>query len=85
MCFVPNIYNDDTNTLETAPGENKSPFSFFNDNYCEEQAFPFLCKVRGSVKAVQLKNNFKETLRGPICEDKGLYSFLKSVKGSSEL
>ena len=42
MCVVPNIYNDDSNTLEIAPGENKSPLSFFNDDFCEEQAFPFL-------------------------------------------
>ena len=42
MCTVPNIYTDETNTLEMAPGENKSPLSFFNDEYCEEQAFPYL-------------------------------------------
>ena len=136
------VYNNDTNTLEIAPGENKSPLSFFNDDFCEEQAFPFLfpngkfgykvqrsiplspvkyfnqrllnfsqrfssctdyiffaqyvmlqlniynqmniavSKVKGSINAGQLNNNFKETLRGLVCEDKG-YSFLKAIKGSA--
>ena len=142
MCVVPNIYNSNSNTLEISPGENNSPLSFFNDEFCEEQAFPFLfpkgklghktersiplspvkyfnqrllnfsqrfssctdyiffaqyvmlqlniynqmniavSKVKGSINAGQLKNNFNETLRGLVCEDKG-YSFLKSVKGSA--
>ena len=142
MCVIPNIYSNDTNTLEITPGENKSPLSFFHDEFCEEQAFPFLfpngkfgyksersiplspvryfnqrllnfsqrfsscteyiffaqylmlqlniynqiniavSKVKGSINVGQLRNNFKETLRGLVCEDKG-YSFLKSVKGSA--
>jgi hypothetical protein len=28
--------------LDLAPGENKRPEPFFQDNYCEEQAFPYL-------------------------------------------
>ena len=39
-------------------------------------------KVKGSINAGQLKNNFKESLQGLVCEDKG-YSFLKSVKVSA--
>ena len=42
MCVVPNIYHNDSNTLEIDPGENNSPLSFCNDEFCEEQAFPFL-------------------------------------------
>ena len=42
MCVIPNIYSDDTNILDRAPGENRSPLSFFNDDFCEEQAFPHL-------------------------------------------
>ena len=39
-------------------------------------------KVKGSINAGQLNNNFKQTLRGLVCEDKG-YSFLKAIKGSA--
>jgi len=42
MCVVPNIYNEGQNLLDIAPGENKTPESFFNDDFCEEQAFPYL-------------------------------------------
>ena len=42
MCAIPNIYNDDSSTLEIAPGENKTPLSFFHDDFCEEQSFPYL-------------------------------------------
>ena len=141
MCTIPNIYHNDCNILEMAPGENKKPLPFFNDDFCEEQAFPFLfpkgkfgykvqraiplspskyfnqrllnytqrfssnsdyiffaqyvmqqinlfsqiniatCKVKGSMNAGQFNNNFKETIRALICEDKG-YMFMKSVKGT---
>ena len=141
MCVIPNIYDDNSNTLEIAPGENKPPLSFFSDDFCEEQAFPYLfpkgkygykvdreitlspvkyfnqrllnftqrfssssdyiffaqyvmqqinlfsqiniatSKVKGCINAGQLNNNFKETIRGFVCEDKG-YLFMKSVKGT---
>lgn len=40
--IIPNIYNEQQNILDIAPGENKSPESFLKDEFCEEQAFPFL-------------------------------------------
>jgi len=42
MCAIPNIYSEDQGVLDLAPGENKRPEPFFQDNYCEEQAFPYL-------------------------------------------
>ena len=43
MSDIPNIYNDSQNVLDIAPGQYKAPKSFFfNDQFCEEQAFPFL-------------------------------------------
>ena len=42
MCIIPNIYNDAQGILHIAPGENKTPESFFDDDFCEEQAFPYL-------------------------------------------
>ena len=42
MCIIPNIYSEDQNLLNIAPGQNKNPSSFFNDEFCEEQAFPYL-------------------------------------------
>jgi len=47
MCIIPNTYSNDSNTLDIAPGENKSPeLSFLNDDFCEEQAFPYLLPKR---------------------------------------
>ena len=42
FCIIPNIYNESQNILSIAPGENKVPESFFKEDFCEEQAFPFL-------------------------------------------
>ena len=42
MCLIPNIFSEQENLLNIAPGQNKSPTSFFNDDFCEEQAFPYL-------------------------------------------
>ena len=42
MCVIPNIYNESQSILDIAPGENKMAESFFKDDFCEEQAFPFL-------------------------------------------
>ena len=41
-CFIPNIYNCETGILDIAPGEGKRPQAIFDDEYCEEQAFPYL-------------------------------------------
>lgn len=42
MCVIPNIYSEDHGILDIAPCENKLPESFFQDDFCEEQAFPYL-------------------------------------------
>ena len=42
MCVIPVIYNENQGILDIAPGENKTPESFFKDDFCEEQAFPYL-------------------------------------------
>ena len=39
------------------------------------------CKVSGNINAGQLKNNFKETVRSFVSEDKS-YMFMKAVKGT---
>ena len=41
-CLIPNIFNPDQGILDIAPGEGKQPQSFFTDEFCEEQAFPYL-------------------------------------------
>ena len=41
-CLIPNIFNPDQGNLDIAPGEGKQPQSFFTDEFCEEQAFPYL-------------------------------------------
>ena len=54
MCVIPNIYDGSQNVLDIAPGQNKTPKSFFNDQFCEEQAFPFLLpKGRFGYKATR--------------------------------
>ena len=40
MCTIPNIYSEKQDQEDIAPEESKSPQSFFNDEFCEEQAFP---------------------------------------------
>ena len=42
MCVIPVIYNENQRILDIAPGENKTPQSIFKDDFCEEQAFPYL-------------------------------------------
>ena len=42
MTVIPNIYSETESLLNIAPGENRTPESFFNDEFCEEQAFPYL-------------------------------------------
>ena len=42
MCVIPNIYNGAQNVIDIAPGQNKVPESFFNDQFCKKLAFPFL-------------------------------------------
>ena len=40
-----------------------------------------MCKVNGNINAGQLENNFNETVRSFVSEDKG-YMFMKSVNGT---
>ena len=37
---IPNIINNKNNTI--APGQRKTPVSILSDEFCEEQAFPYL-------------------------------------------
>ena len=37
---IPNIINDENVII--APGQGKKPASFLRDDFCEEQAFPYL-------------------------------------------
>ena len=42
MCVIPNIYDNSQNVLDIGQCQSKSPESFSNDRFCEEQVFPFL-------------------------------------------
>ena len=42
MCLIPKIFSEQENLLNIAPVQNKSPTSFFSDDFCEEQGFPYL-------------------------------------------
>ena len=37
---IPNIINEENITI--APGQRKKPVSILSDEFCEEQAFPYL-------------------------------------------
>ena len=41
-CIIQNIYHENEGILNIAPGENKSPESFFTNDLCEGQNFSYL-------------------------------------------